>query len=142
MSNRARIFAYGRSILLTFQTNAAWRQRVKITGPDFTGTVEGSGERKIHWQRWTHAGAWEIEHWYLRPGGGWEPGVARRIAPWQVGFDDGAGDGDFQDTLVTATVVIKSALASAEEFRMSVPDDLTDERFEITGPDDEPTSVT
>jgi hypothetical protein len=136
MSNRGRIAAYGRGVLLTVQTNAGWRQRIRIQGPGVSRTVEGSGERNIIWQHWTSAGAWEVEHWFLRPGGGWEPGTARRRGIGQIGFDDGGGDGDFQDALVTATVVTKATLEAVPEVLKRISEEKTDRAEYLVLPGD------
>lgn len=115
-----RLWATGRSNLLTFQTNAAWEQKVRIVGTGVNKEVTGSGEGKIHWQHWTGPGSWLVEAWYRPPDSNdWVPSAltsGRGFGGFYVGADDGAGDGDYQDSLVTAVVVLKSTLESASNY--------------------------
>lgn len=138
MSNMGRIAAYGRGVLLTIQSNAAWRQKVRLIGPGVNVLVVGSGENNILWQKWVSAGAWTIECWYERQphgGGGslgndgtsglryakdaknWIPSKVKRYGIGQLGFDDGAGDGDFNDIMASATVVRKSTFEKMGELQ-------------------------
>lgn len=138
MSNKGRIAAYSFGVLLTVQSNAAWRQKVRIIGPGVNRTIIGSGENNILWQHWTNAGAWTVECWYekqphrggssgvlddlgryqhAKDSNNWIASKVRRYSIGQLGFDDGAGDGDFNDILATASGVTKIALDNVGEIQ-------------------------
>ena len=105
-----QIWAVGKQNLITFQTNATWEQKVRISGTGIEETLTGRGEGVIHWQRWTGPGNWTITAWHRPPGssewmvsqlvaGMWERGV------YYVGANDTGGDYDFNDVLISTYAI-------------------------------------
>lgn len=107
MSNTATVRA-APGYLLTVQTNAAWPQRVQISGP-INRMIEGVGEGNIIFQSWLPSGGDFVFTFWYRPNGSgdWTPSVAQGGGDangdnWvQIGTNDGGGDGDYNDTLIT-----------------------------------------
>lgn len=113
---KIRIWNDQPSALMTFRTEAGWAQRVYIIGTGIGGRwLEGSGNC-IQEQIWVGPGSWEVEGWYLTPGTS-EWIESRAVGGnTRAGFDDGAGDGDFNDAEIVITCVLPQALKLVSEF--------------------------